>query len=279
MDSLTIAVMLLAALLHASWHALVKSGEDQITILAGMGVVASAAAVLALPFLPPPLAPAWPVMAASVALHVSYKLCLSKAYAQGDLGLAFPLARGLAPLFATALAVLALSQIPGPVHAGAIGLISAGVLILATERIGSRLHGRLVMATAGAGAAVAAYSVLDAYGTRVAGSWAGFTAWLIVCDNLLFLALARSLKGGALWSSLYRMRARIIVSGLLGVLSFGAFLWALSRNAVGPVAALRETSLLFAIVIGVIRYGEVGSARRIGAALAILAGIILIGTR
>lgn len=279
MDSLTVTVLLLASLLHASWHALVKSGEDQIAVLAGMGLVASVAAGLALPFLPFPDARAWPVLAVSIGLHVGYKLCLSSAYARGDLGLAFPLARGLVPVFATGFAFFTLGQVPGLYQVGAILLVSAGALVLATERIGNRLNWRLIAATAGAGAAVAAYSVLDAHGTRIARTWAGFTAWLIVGDTLVFLVTARAMSGAGLWPALLRMRGRIAVSGLLGLLSFAAFLWALSRNAVGPVTALRESSLLFAIVIGMARYGETGSVRRIGAALAIFAGIALIAAR
>jgi hypothetical protein len=112
LDPLTIILMLMAALLHAGWHSLVKSGADQMVTLAGMGTVASVAALAALPFvsLPPPAV--WPVLAASVALHVGYKLCLARAYAYGDLGEAFPLARGMVPLFATAIALTTLGQVP-----------------------------------------------------------------------------------------------------------------------------------------------------------------------
>lgn len=276
LDILTITVMLIAALMHASWHALVKSGEDQITVLAGMGLVSSAVAVIAVPFVPLPSMPAWPVMMASVALHVGYKLCLASAYARGDLGQAFPLARGLVPLFATALALVALGQVPTIGQLVGIGCVSIGVLLLATERIGTRLNWRLMATTAGAGAAVAFYSVLDAFGTRSSGNWAGFAAWLIILDNLFFLAVSRVIKGPEVWSVLHRMRTRVLVSGLLGLVSFTVFLWALSRNPVGPVAALRESSLLFAVVIGMVRYGEGGSSRRIEAALAILAGFVVI---
>src|ERR1700752_893783 len=94
LDSLTIVLMLLAALLHAGWHSLVKGGADQTATLAGMGIVASLAAFAALPFVPVPPPAVWPVLALSVGLHVGYKLCLARAYSHGDLGEAFPLARG-----------------------------------------------------------------------------------------------------------------------------------------------------------------------------------------
>src|SRR5262245_51238474 len=231
MDLLTIGLMLLAALLHAGWHSLVKAGADQTVTLAGMGLVASVAAVAALPFVPLPPAALWPALAASVALHVGYKLCLARAYASGDLGEAFPLARGMVPLFATTLAVATLGQVPSLGQSLGIGLVSTGLLMVMLERQ-RQPNWRLWSAAAGAGLAVAGYSVLDAYGIRLFGTWLGFTAWLIVIDNMVFLTLTRLQRGPMLWRQLAATRWRVLASGALGLASFCVFLWALSR---GPV--------------------------------------------
>jgi drug/metabolite transporter (DMT)-like permease len=268
--------MLLAGLLHATWHALVKSGDDQITVLAGMGLVAVAMALVALVFVAPPPAAVWLVMLASAVLHIGYKLCLAWAYAHGDLGQAFPLARGMVPLFATGLALLTLGQVPSAGQAFGVGLVSFGLLLLALERTGRQINRRLLMAAAGAGATVAAYSVLDAYGTRVYGDWAGFTAWIVILDNLAFLPLSRLIRGPALWADLYRARGRVLVSGVLGMTSFSVFVWALSRSPVGLVSALRETSVLFAMAIGIAFFAETLSPRRVAAACAIVTGIVTI---
>lgn len=276
MDLFTIVLMLSAGLLHAGWHSLVKSGSDQLTILAGMGIVAVLAALAALPFLAPPPAAIWPVMLLSVVLHVGYKLCLSSAYARGDLGQAFPLARGVVPLFATLIAFWALKQVPSPAQAVGIALISCGLIVLAFDRAGAPTNWPLLAAAGGAGAAVAGYSVLDSYGTRLYGDWAGFTGWLIVCDNVTFLMIGRMLRGPEIWRELKVARLRVTFSGLLGLGSFCVFLWALSRSPVGPVSALRETSVLFAVAIGVLLHREVLSVRRIGAGALVLAGIVTI---
>jgi hypothetical protein len=98
-----VALMLLAGLLHATWHSLVKSGSNQITILTGMSLVAGTAAVIALPFVSPPPAAVWPVLILSIAIHIGYKFFLARAYYLGDLGRAFPLARGTVPLVAAGL--------------------------------------------------------------------------------------------------------------------------------------------------------------------------------
>jgi drug/metabolite transporter (DMT)-like permease len=242
LDHLTITLMLLAALLHAGWHSPVKGGDDQMVTLAGMGMVASVAALAALPLVPLPPAAVWPVLAASVALHVGYKLCLSRAYAHGDLSEAFPLARGMVPLFATAIAYTTLGQVPSTGQALGIAAVSAGILAVMLDHQGRRgaANWRLWAAAAGAGLAVAGYSVLDAYGIRVFGDWLGFTAWLIVVDNIAFLATSRLARGSALWRDLLAMKGRVLASGALGLASFCVFLWALSRGPVGAVSALRE---------------------------------------
>lgn len=267
--------MLLAALLHAGWHSLVKAGADQTVTLAGMGLVASVAALAALPFVPLPPTMLWPVLAASVALHVGYKLCLARAYANGDLGEAFPLARGMVPLFATTLAVATLGQVPSLGQSLGIGLVSTGLLMVMLERQ-RQPNWLLWSAAAGAGLAVAGYSVLDAYGIRLFGTWLGFTAWLIVIDNMVFLTLTRLQRGPMLWRQLAATRWRVLASGALGLASFCVFLWALSRGPVGVVSALRETSMLFAIVLGVLLHRETLSVARVAGALLMVSGVAAI---
>jgi drug/metabolite transporter (DMT)-like permease len=276
LDLITIVLMLLASLLHASWHSLVKSSGEQLTTLAGMGLVASVGAAMAIPFLPLPAPAAWPILIGSVALHVSYKLCLASAYARGDLGQAFPLARGVVPLFATLLAYAFLSQAPTIGHSLGVVLVSGGVLVLTLDKVGGRINGPLLLVTTGAGIAVACYSVVDAYGTRLSGHWAAFTAWLIVLDNLTFLLLCRGIRGGRLWGDLAALRGRIVLTGVLGLLSFGVFLWALSHSPAGPVSALRESSVLFAFLIGLIVHQERFSPWRLCGALLIVLGVSVI---
>jgi drug/metabolite transporter (DMT)-like permease len=268
--------MLLAGLLHASWHSIVKSGDSQITTLAGMGLVAATTVVVAVPFVPFPSTSVWAIIALSVGLHVGYKICLSRAYEVGDLGQAFPLARGMVPLFATLFALSTLGQIPNLSQWCGVGLVSAGIIALALDRIEGRTHWSLIAAATGAGMTVAGYSVFDAYGTRLMGDWVAFTVWLVILDSLIFLAVAAVLRGNKLWIELLATKARILVSGLLGLASFFVFLWALSRNPVGAVSALRETSVLFAGVIGFFLHREKLNPRRGVGALLVVVGIIII---
>jgi len=276
MDLLTIGLVLSAAVLHASWHAVVKGGSNQTISLAGMGLISAAFAVVALPFVSLPRSSVWLVIGAAAALHSGYKVCLANAYKLGNLVQAFPLSRGTVPVFAIAIAFATFSQIPTKGQTFGALLIAMGVLSLTSEMFKGTLKPRLLLAALGAGIAVASYTVLDAYGTHLYGDWLGFTAWLVVIDALTFLALARFMEGEAVWADLIRTRRPIVVSGLLGLGSFGVFLWALSRNPVGSVSALRETSIFFAMLIGALIYREPLTFRRLFGGLLIVVGVLVI---
>ncbi len=103
-----------------------------------------------------------------------------------------------------------------------------------------------------------------------------FTAWLVFVDSCSFALLIYSVQGKELWNVLWRHRVRTLASGLLGVGSFAVLLWALSRNTIGAVAALRESSVLFAAIIGMVFYGERHSIHRLGAAALIVIGLMVI---
>lgn len=269
--------MLLAGMLHAIWHAIVKTSRGLPT-LAGMGLVC---ALLAAPFLlivPIPMAAAWPVLLFSLLLHTGYKLSLALAYQHGDLTRAYPLTRGMVPLFAALLSYAVLQQLPTPWQLAGILAICAGVFAIALERSDTRLNARLLLSAAGASAMVASYSVVDAYGVRLEG-WASFTVWLIVLDSLMFMAVARVIAGETVWCHIKEAKGQTITAGVLGGASFVIFVWALSRNPVAVVIAFRECSLLFAALIGLVVLGEPVSSRRALAITSIVAGLALVAAK
>ncbi len=220
--------------------------------------------------------PGLPVIGLSVCLHFSYKLALARSYKFGDLGQAFPLARGFVPLFAAVFAFFIIGEVPKSAQMLGIATISAGLLWLCGDSIRGGIGRRLFLAALIAGLTVAGYAVVDAYGTRLAGDWLSFTVWLVFVDSGIFFLLILVTQGKQLPSILWHHRIRTFASGLLGVGSFGVFLWALSRSPIGSVAALRETSVLFAAIIGMMFYGEPRSGHRVGAAVLIVAGLMTI---
>ena len=268
--------VLAAALLHASWHALVKSSGDQVASLAGMNLVSGAAAFAAMPLVavPPPAVLA--VIAGSVLLHATYKASLAGLYARTDFGHAYPLARGLTPIIATLLGAAVLRELPSAATLTGIVLISLGVMGLFAEKTGRIRVVALLAPALLVGGAVAAYSVVDAYGVRRNGDWFGYTVWLAACDSAVFVGYAFATRGRGVLAAWRADRLRVLGSGLLGLGSFGVFMWALARAPVGAVSALRETSIVFAALIGALVLREAATWWRYASASTVMLGTAII---
>ena len=271
MDPIVTAAVLAASLLHASWHALVKSSGDQVIALAGMNLVSGAVALALVPLASPLPQIAYAIIAGSVLLHGGYKLALAQLYRRADLGQAYPLARGLIPVIAAALAFIALGELPAPLVLAGIGLICTGIASLAFER--RTITVPVLGMAAAAGLAVAAYSVVDAYGIRISGDWFSFTVWLVAFDSTAFVVYTLVTRREAALRTWRSGWGRVLVSGGLGVGAFGVFMWALGRAPVGSVTALRETSVLFAAIIGAVALRERTTWKRYAAAIAVTAGV------
>jgi drug/metabolite transporter (DMT)-like permease len=270
------AAVLAAALLHASWHALVKSSGDRVVALAGMNLVSGAIALAFLPFVAVPTAGAALVIGVSIVLHGGYKLALAELYSRADLSQGYPLARGLTPIAAAALGLIFLGEVPSAWRLAGILAISAGIAGLLFERGTLPLSAHSFAAAAVVGVTVAAYSVLDAYGVRINGDWLSFTAWLVACDSVAFVSYALFTRPAAAASAWRAEPARTLISGLLGTASFSVFMWALGRAQVGPVTALRETSIVFAALIGAYFLDEKAGVARYASAALVLAGTLAI---
>lgn len=272
-----IGAVLAASLLHASWHALVKSTADRLTALAGMNLFSAAIALACTPFVHLPPRMIFLIIGASVVLHGGYKVGLAALYGRADLGQAYPLARGLTPIMATILGLAGLGEWPKPSILAGICLVSAGLFALTRETVAERITGRTLLVAALTGLCVAAYSVLDAYAIRLNGDWLGFTVWLVLCDSGLFVVYTLATRGPSPVLASWRTGwAGVVVSGTFGVISFSVFLWALGRAPVGPVTALRETSVLFAAILGAAVLKETATWLRYAAAVSVMAGVVTI---
>jgi len=279
MSSSIVVVLLCAAFLHSAWHAMIKVSGDRLVGLAGMNVVSALLSLPALLWVGFPDAAVWPVLAVSVVLHNAYKLGLAYVYGHGDLVQAYPIARGFSPVFATLIAAVVLGEIPGLWNSAGILLISGGILAMSLDPKGSRASPRLLAVAAATGLMVASYSVVDAYGTRLNGDWMVFVLWLMVLDGVAFVSVVHVARGRRLWESIAREWRHTLVSGLLGTGAFSAFLWALSQGPIGGVSALRETSVLFASLIGFVVLKERWSGHRAFGVLLITAGIAVFAIR
>lgn len=276
MDPLVASAVLAASLLHASWHALVKSTGDRVIALAGMNVVSAGTALALLPITRPLPALVYAVICASALVHAGYKIALAQLYDRADLGRAYPLARGFVPVMAAMLAFVVLGESPAATAVAGILLICTGLMLLGYETDGRGAPVAVLAAAAGAGLAVAVYSVVDAYGIRLSGDWFSFTVWLFIIDGGLFVGYALATRGRKAPRAWRENAGRTLASGALGVISFAVFMWALGRAPVGAVTALRETSVLFAAIIGALVLGERATWKRYAAAVLVIAGVGII---
>jgi drug/metabolite transporter (DMT)-like permease len=272
---LVTALVLCAALMHASWNALVKSDQDR---LASFGLVMLAGSLLGLaiaPLVPLPADAAWKWIAASTAIHVFYFFFLLRAYAHGDLSHVYPIARGLGPTLVAIFSDVLVGERVSPHEALGVGLVSLGIIGLALGNGWRGLGGRGTVFAVLTGVTIAAYTVADGTGVRSSGNALSYIVWLNIAQGPWVFVVALYLRRGALLSYLRLRWRRGSAGGLIASIGYGIAIWALSLGTMAHVAALRETSVLFAALIGTLLLGEPFGRRRIVAAGIIVAGLIL----
>src|SRR5262245_17348603 len=277
LDLSAAALVLVSAVLHATWNALTKSSGDRVVTMAGvMGTCALIGAVASL-FLPAPEPAALRFLALSCVFHFGYQQFLLGAYRHGDLSLVYPIARGMSPLLVALLAAAFAGELPQPVQAGGIALASAAMASFALEpRAPHPGVARSVGSAFACAAMIGCYTFLDGEGVRHAGNAWSYVAWNAWATSLAFCAFALHHTRGRLAPFCRDAGVRGIFGGVLAMLGYGIVLWAMSRGAMANVAALRETSVVFAALIGTHLLGEGFGVRRIGAALCVALGVLLL---
>ena len=263
-----------AGLLHAGWNALLKSagGGDPLLDTATVVAGATVCSALALPFVPLPFSASWPFAATSVVIHFGYYLTLAHAYRTGDLSFAYPLMRGTAPLLVTLLGIVFLRELPSMQVASGILLISAGIMAIAFS--GHRRHPPAAVYWALANAAIiAVYTLVDGAGARASGNALSYVVWMTFVEGVVFLAWIRLRHGGKATEYVGAQWQRGMLGGFCSVAAYGIVLWAMTRAPVAAVAALRETSVLFAAIIGAALLKEGFGFARMAGAVSVVVGV------
>lgn len=268
-----VAAVLFGALLHAGWNAMVKAGADKALDTALLNLIGALAALplALLAGLPPPAA--WPWLVASMTIHIGYYAMLAAAYRHGELGLTYPLMRGSAPLVvALASATVFGEQLSAAAWVGVLA-ICFGVLALGLSPRGTGSPRAVGLALCNA-LAIAAYTLVDALGVRAGGNALSYVCALFVLNGLPFGALVLARRGAVAWPYA-RHRAPLALAGALASLgSYGIALWAMTQAPVATVAALRETSVLFAALLGAWLLKETFTLRRALGTAVIVAGVM-----
>ena len=279
MLSYTGVFVLFAALLHASWNAMLHGNDDRFLSMTWMSIAIAAISTLVILFTPRPANAAWPYLVASGLVHIVYNVTLVRSYRRNDLAQAYPIARGSSPLLVTLGAALFAHEAIGPLHALGIVMISGGIIAIALQ--GQHVSRAGVLAALTTGVTIAFYTVIDGIGVRLSGGEAlAYTAWMFLFYWLmpvLFIAM-RGLA--ALWTPVRAAPMAVgssLVGGLVSIAAYGIVIWALQSGAMGAVSALRETSVVFAVLIGRVFLRETVSGKRLLACVIVAGGAVCLG--
>ena len=279
MSPLVLVLVLLAALLHAGWNALIKINEDRLVVMAILAGSSSLIALCLVPFVAVPIAAAWPFLIASLIIHLGYMIFLVLAYMHADYGQVYPIARGTAPMLAAIAGTFILGEVLSTTQWVAIALITGGIVSLAVHGLGSVTHNLKGIGIALITACfIATYTIIDAIGARVSGDVHSFAIWLLFLDGLMFSMVAAVRRRGALWASVARNWRIGIFAGFISAAAYWIVLWAFTVSTVAPVAALRETSVVFAAVIAAHFLKEGKGWQRFAAPIVVVFGVYLLAT-
>lgn len=276
MDPLVFTAVLAAAAMHAGWNASLKLKLDP---LLAMTRITTAAGLVALPVLlwfgmPPP--ESWPWLAGSVVLHLGYSIALSEAYRHADMSQVYPIARGGAPLMTTVGSLLLLSE-PITLRGGlGIALLAAGVVLMSFAGRERHLDPRTVILALITATIICGYTLVDGIGARVSGNPHAYAAALFVWDGLPLLIYVLWRQGWSKVRQAFRKPFTAFIAGSMSLSSYWIAIWAMTVAPIALVAALRESSVLFAALIAVLILKEPLHPRRVMAAAFICTGLALI---
>jgi drug/metabolite transporter (DMT)-like permease len=276
-DTYVFLAVLFGAACHAGWNAFLKIKLDPFSAMALIAIMSAIVVLPVVPFLGIPSAAAWPWVIASVLLHLGYFIGLTEAYRTGDMGQVYPIARGSAPLMTAIVGTLFVGEKVAPL--GWLGiLVLVGGVFLLSMRGGRGLHfdKRAVAFALFTAVTICGYSIVDGIGARTAQDAHVYTVWLFLLDGLMMLVFVLLRRGPAVFGDFALHWKSGLIGGALSLASYWIAIWAMTVAPIPLVAALRETSVLFAAVIAVVVLKEPLQRPRIIAALMIVAGLALI---
>lgn len=267
-------ILLFAALLHASWNAIVKASGDKMYAAISVSGSAAVIALLLLPFAPQPSLASAPYLLLSSALQVVYTVLVAKTYQVSDMSQTYPLMRGTAPLLVAIISVVFLGDRLSPLAWAGIGVICLAILAMAYNGRASSRRG-VVLALINA-CFIAGYTLVDGTGVRLSGSALGYTLWSFLMNGSCLLVWATIARRREVSRYLRQHWHKGLLGGVSTMGSYGLALWAMTQAPLAVVAALRETSILFGALIAFVLLKERVIPLRIAAACGIAAGAILL---
>ena len=276
--SVAYAAVLVAALAHASWNALLKNSADRVLMLSAIRLVGLVAGIVAAAIAPLPSRESLPYLIGAAAIHYVYFALMIRSYRVGEMNQVYPIARGTAPLFVLLAGAWLAGEQFSELAVLAVGLVSAAILLLASGTTSSakpRNRKAIVLAIC-TGISIAGYSLLSGQGIRKSGSLLGYIAWLEISTGVGMVCFAATRNRQVLAEFAAMHWRSSLAAGILSVCGYAVALFAMSVAPIATVVALRETSVVFAACIGALFLGESFGGRRIAASIVVMAGLVLL---
>ena len=275
MTGLVFSSVVLAALLHASWNALVKTGHNKQSGMLLLTLAHAFFGLCLLPFVPVPQGAAWLWLIASGLIHMLYQLFLGFAYERGDLSRVYPIARGAAPMIVLIVSLSFGIDTLRSLDLLGILVLGLGIVLMAHGVFISGEDRRLIPLALGSAAATAGYSLVDGLGARVMGDALGYVSWLLIFSAVFYTPVIVALRGRAVLPRGGGQIALGLCAGCASFLAYALVVWAMTEAPIALVTALREISILFAMVLGWMFFRDTMGLAKIVAGLVIVAGVIL----
>ena len=276
MTAFVFVAVLIAALLHACWNAIIKFGDDKLQGMVLLSVAHGLIGLMLIAIFPIPSKESWWLLAGSVLFHLMYKTFLTFAYMRGDLSRVYPIARGTAPMIVLVISLIALSDVVLASQIFGIVLVGLGITLMAWGVFAHGEERALVPYALLAAVGTAGYSLFDGLGARVSGSVSGYIGWLFFLDAFLFTVGGVAIKGHAVLPKSVKIWMLGLIAGVCSVAAYWIAVWAMTLAPIALVTALREVSVLFAVLIGVLFFKDKAMVSKIFAGLVIVAGVIAI---
>lgn len=270
-------IVIAAALLNATWNALAKRGADKHLSMAAMVTCHLPIALALLLFVDMPLPASWLFVIAGAVLHTGYQLFLLSAYRNGEFTQVYPIARGSAPILIAIVSVLLFHEALSSLQILGIVVVSCGIISISTSRTSVPVKELTsVFLALGTGGFIAAYSLVDGAGARLAGTALGYYCWLSIINVVLFTAIISVVKPGTLGQMHHRGKFDFVVGGAISFLAYALIAYAFTQAPVAIVSALREVSIIFALLIGVFVLKERVNMRKLVFIMVTLLGVTIL---
>lgn len=269
MTPFVLACVMCAAILHASWNAVLRGGSDRLWSMTLMMIAVACTTAIMLVFVPWPNAASWPYVIASATIHTGYNLSLVRTYRSGDLGQTYPVSRGSSPVLVTLGAAIFAHETLNIASSIGIALVAGGILSLAFQGKGVRTD--FLPAAFTTGVLIGAYTVVDGIGVRLSENSLAYSTSMFLLWSITMPAIYYAMRGKPP-SYTKAQTVMALTGGIVSILAYGIVIWTMQYDAMGVVSALRETSVVYAAIIGRFLLKEKLTVRRITSCVAIAVG-------